>query len=343
MNLSVNSQCRMELRYIMSESNTKARILFLEHYLTEHTDEQHMVTAEELMKICEDNGYKANRNTLRDDIAVLQEQGVDVIIDHRGKFKAFYIGMRLFEPAEIKTLIDAVSSSRFITAEKSEALIDKLAQLAREPHRQSLINSSVSSDRIKTESTGIFLIIDTVNTAINEGKKISFQYVDYLPTKEEILRHDGKKYVVSPQALLWNDDRYYVPSYSEEKKGIIPFRIDRMRNVAIIDEPAFKDPEFVPSEYSRKVLKMYDGDILEQKVVIEAENKYMINVIDRFGDSIETKQLSNDRFSAQLLVRPSSTFFAWVFQFRGDVIISAPNDVKENYLKMLTNAFESQK
>jgi predicted DNA-binding transcriptional regulator YafY len=321
----------------------KSRILFLEHYLTEHTDEQHMLTAEKLMKIYEDNGYKANRNTIRDDIAVLQEQGVDVIIDHRGKFKAFYIGMRLFEPAEIKTLIDAVSSSRFITAEKSEALIDKLAQLASEPHRQSLINSSVSSDRIKTESTGIFLIIDTVNTAINEGKKISFQYVDYLPTKEEILRHDGKKYIVSPQALLWNDDRYYVPSYSEEKKGIIPFRIDRMRNVAICDEKAFKDPEFVPSEYSRKVLKMYDGDIPEQKVVIEAENKYMINVIDRFGDSIETKQLSNDRFSVQLLVRPSSTFFAWVFQFRGDVIISAPNDVKENYLKMLTNAFESQK
>lgn len=327
----------------MSDSNMKSRILFLEHYLTEHTDEQHMLTAEELMKIYEDNGYKANRNTIRDDIAVLQEQDVDVIIDHKGKFKAFYIGMRLFEPAEIKTLIDAVSSSRFITVEKSEALIDKLAQLASEPHRQSLINSSVSSDRIKTESTGIFLIIDTVNTAINEGKKISFQYVDYLPTKEEILRHDGKKYIVSPQALLWNDDRYYVPSYSEEKKGIIPFRIDRMRNVAICDEKAFKDPEFVPSEYSRKVLKMYDGDIPEQKVVIEAENKYMINVIDRFGDSIETKQLSNDRFSAQLLVRPSSTFFAWVFQFRGDVIISAPNDVKENYLKMLTNAFESQK
>ncbi|MCR5540840.1 MAG: WYL domain-containing protein [Ruminococcus sp.] len=327
----------------MSESNTKARILFLEHYLTEHTDEQHMVTAEELMKICEDNGYKANRNTLRDDIAVLQEQSVDVIIDHVGKFKAFYIGMRLFESAEIKTLIDAVSSSRFITAEKSEALIEKLSQLTCKHDRQSLINSSVSSDRIKTESTGIFLTIDTVNTAINERKKISFQYVDYLPTKEEILRHEGKKYVVSPQALLWNDDRYYVPSYSEEKKGIIPFRIDRMRNVGIIDEQAFKDHEFVPSEYSRKVLKMYDGDIPEKKVVIEADNKYLINVIDRFGEDVETKQLNEDRFSAQIFVKPSSTFFAWVFQFRGEVIITAPNDVKENYIKMLTNAVDSQK
>ena len=327
----------------MSEPNTKARILFLEHFLTEHTDEQHMLTAEELMKIYEDNGYKANRNTIRDDIAVLQEQDVDVIIDHRGKFKAFYIGMRLFEPAEIKTLIDAVSSSRFITEEKSEALIDKLAQLASEHYRQSLVNSSVSSNRIKTESTGIFLTIDTVNNAIIEGKKISFQYVDYLPTKEEILRHDGKKYVVSPQALLWNDDRYYVPSYSEDKKGIIPFRIDRMRNVVITDAHAFIDSTFDASEYCRKVLKMYDGDIPEKKVVIEADNKYLINIIDRFGEDVETKQLNEDRFSAQIFVKPSSTFFAWVFQFRGEVIITAPYDVKENYIKMLTNAVDSQK
>ncbi len=116
-----------------------------------------------------------------------------------------------------------------------------------------------------------------------------------------------------------------------------------MRNVAIIDEPVFKDPTFVPSEYSRKILKMYDGDITEQKVVIEADNKYLINVIDRFGDDIETKQLNDDRFSAQILVRPSSTFYAWVFQFRGDVIITAPADVKENYIKMLTSAIMSQR
>lgn len=326
----------------MSESNNKARILFLEHYLTAHTDEMHMLTAEDLMEIYEQHGYKANRNTIRDDIAVLQEQGVDVITDQIGKFKAFYIGMRLFEPAEIKTLIDAVSSSRFITAEKSEALIAKLAELTSVHNREQLMNSALSTDRIKTDTTGIFLIIDTVNNAINEGKKITFQYVDYLPTKEEILRHDGKKYTVSPQALLWNDDRYYVPSYSEEKNGIIPFRIDRMRNVVIVDELAVKDKGFDPSEYSRKVLKMYDGDIPEQEVMLEADNKYLINVIDRFGEEIETRSLDNDRFRARINVRPSSTFFAWVFQFRGDVRISAPAEVKESYLKMLSDTANAQ-
>jgi uncharacterized protein YneF (UPF0154 family) len=96
----------------MSESNTKTRILFLEHYLMENTDEQPPMTADELMTIYENNGYKANRNTIRDDIAALQEQGVDVIIDQKGKYKTFYIGGRLFELAEIKTLVDAVSRRR---------------------------------------------------------------------------------------------------------------------------------------------------------------------------------------------------------------------------------------
>ena len=327
----------------MSESNTKTRILFLEHYLMENTDEQHPVTADDLMTIYENNGYKANRNTIRDDIAALQEQGVDVIIDQKGKYKTFYIGGRLFEPAEIKTLVDAVSSSRFITAEKSDALIEKLTMLTSEHQREYLRNSAFSADRLKTDSTGIFLTIDKINTAISNGKKICFQYVDYLPTKEETLRHDGKWYIVSPQALLWNDDRYYAPSYSEEKKRIVPYRIDRMRNVEVLNKTSIKDSSFNPSEYSRKVLKMYDGDIPERKVTIEAENKYVMNVIDRFGEKIETRPINDERFQATFKVRPSSTFYSWVFQFRGDMIITAPEDVKSGYMKMLKDIIKAQK
>ncbi len=327
----------------MSESNTKTRILFLEHFLMENTDEQHPVTADDLMTIYENNGYKANRNTIRDDIAALQEQGVDVIIDQKGKYKTFYIGGRLFELAEIKTLVDAVSSSRFITAEKSEALIEKLTHLTNEHQREYLRNSAFSADRLKTDSTGIFLTIDKINTAISTGKKICFQYVDFLPTKEETLRHDGKWYIVSPQALLWNDDRYYAPSYSEEKKRIVPYRIDRMRNVEVLNETSIKDSSFNPSEYSRKVLKMYDGDIPEQKVTIEAENKYVMNVIDRFGEEIAVRPINDERFQATFMVRPSSTFYSWVFQFRGDMKITAPEDVKSSYMKMLKEVIKAQK
>ena len=319
----------------MSDNNTKARVVFLEHYLIENTDEQHMLTSEELVRIYEQNGFKANRNTVRDDIITLQEQGVDVIDDLKGKAKAFYIGVRLFENAELKTLADAVSSSRFITADKSEALIKKLAQLTNVHNRAKLLESSLESNRLKTESLGIFRTIDTINMAISEKKKIRFQYIDYLPNKEEILRHDGKWYIVSPQALLWNDDRYYSPAYSDEKKIIIPYRIDRMRNTEIIDESAIKVEDFNVAEYSRKVLHMYDGDVEEQKVTLQAENKYMLNVIDRFGEDIATKQIDDNHFSAEITVRPSSTFYAWVFQFCGKVKIVSPKNVIEGYNKML--------
>ena len=189
----------------MSDTKIKDRILLLEHYFEENTDELHTLTTEELIAICEQNGCKANRNTIRDDISALKKSGLDIITDQKGKSKAFYIGNRLFELAEIKTLIDAVSSSRFITEQKSSELIEKLTKITSVYNRDALTDNAIFSDRIKTDSSGIFLTIDTINAAISEKKKIRFRYVDYLPTKEKILRHDGKWYVVSPQTLIWND------------------------------------------------------------------------------------------------------------------------------------------
>lgn len=326
----------------MSDTKIKGRLLLLEHYLEENTDEQHSLTTDELIEVYEQNGYKANRNTIRDDISALIESGIDIITEYKGRSKVFYIGNRLFELAEIKTLVDAVSSSRFITAEKSDALIEKLTKLTSVHNRKSLTETALSADRIKTDSTGIFLTIDKVNAAIREKKKIRFQYIDYLPTKEKILRHDGKWYIVSPQTLIWNDDRYYVPSYSEEKGCIVPFRIDRMCSVELTDETAIHDESFDPAEYCRKVLKMYDGDVEEQKVTLEAPNRYMLNVIDRFGEDIKTEQEDDEHFTAEIIVRPSTTFFAWVFQFGGDIKILNPSDVKTRYLDMINKVKSAQ-
>ena len=322
----------------MSTSNTKGRLLFLEHCLLENTDEMHPITAEQLIRVYEGNGYKANRSTIRDDISVLQAFGIDVISELAGKNKVFYIGSRLFELAEIKMLADAVASSRFITADKSESLINKLTKLTNEHNRQQIINGALPANRLKTLSPGIFRTIDTISTAIAEKKKISFQYIDILPTKEIVLRHDGKEYKVSPQTLVWEDDRYYAPAYSEEKKCIVPFRIDRMRNVALLDDSAYIDPQFNIADYSRMVLQMFDGNEEELEVTLTAENKYMLNIIDRFGEDIPTEIVDSEHFSAKVNVRPSSTFFSWVFQFRGGIRITAPDDVINSYRAMLADA-----
>ena len=165
----------------MTEANTKARLLFLERYMMENTDEEHAITTDELIKLYDANGFKANRNTVHDDIEVLRSVNIDIISVRAGNAKAYFIGSRLFEMSELKTLADAVSSSRFITKERSRNLIHKLTELTSVHNRKPLMKSAFYADRIKTNSRGIFRVIDSVNVAISTGKKMSFKYIDYKP------------------------------------------------------------------------------------------------------------------------------------------------------------------
>ena len=187
-----------------------------------------------------------------------------------------------------------------------------------------------------------FFALDTVNKAIQKYKKLSFQYVDYLPTKEEVLRHNKKKYVVSPYALIWNDGRYYVPSYDPEKRKIVAYRVDRMRSVAVVNERADRNMSFDPVDYCKKALWMYDGDIEEQEVILASENRHMISLIDRFGDGIPTSSVDDDHFRTIVKVIPSYTFFSWIFQFCGGIRIIGPGNVKKDYEEMLRTVTELQ-
>ena len=163
---------------------------------------------------------------------------VEQVARNKTKTNAYHIGARLFELSELKMLADAVSSSRFITTEKSETLIHKLAELTNVENRESLTTRIHTASRMKTSNPNVFVTIDTIYRAIQHQRKISFRYWDYTPTKEKILRHDGAEYIVSPYALIWDDDRYYVPSYSDSRQKIVHFRIDRMCDVTTANETA---------------------------------------------------------------------------------------------------------
>ena len=322
--------------------DNKGRIIFLEHYLMDHTDENNPITTDELISILADHGYSANRNTIHSDIAALQAEGINVAAVRVANAKGYYIKSRPFRTTELKALIDAVSSSQFIPERNSNALIRRLAQMAPEIYRKDLIATAFCADRIKTDSPVAFPALDAVNKAIQKYRKLSFQYVDYLPTKEEVLRHNKKKYTVSPYALIWNDGRYYVPSYDPEKAKIVSYRVDRMRNVVMLSEKANRDEPFDPVDYCKKALWMYDGDIEEQEVILISENKHMISLIDRFGDGILTSVIDDQHFRAIIKVIPSYTFFSWIFQFCGDVRIAGPGNVKKDYEEMLRIVAERQ-
>jgi len=324
-------------------ADNKGRILFLEHYLAEHSDESNPITTEQLIDAVSARGYSANRNTIYSDLKTLKAEGIQIGSIRMANATGYYIKNRPFQLSELKALIDSVSSSQFISERNSNTLIRRLAELAPEMYRKDLTATAFCADRIKTDSPVAFTALDAVNKAIQKKRKLSFQYVDYLPTKEEILRHNNKVYTVSPYALIWNDGRYYVPSYDPEKDTIVSYRVDRMRNAAVVREQADRDKPFDPADYCRKTLWMYDGDLEEQEVTLLSDNKYMINLLDRFGNGIPTNAIDDLHFQTTVRVIPSYTFFAWISQFCGGIRIIGPKQVKEDYEDMLGKIIEEQK
>ena len=300
------------------------------------------MTMEELIRVCEESGYKANRHTISDDIATLNNQSVEIVSERRGNGNAYHIGTRLFELAELKMLVDAVSSSRFITKAKSDTLIKKLTELTNEQNRPSLTAKVFTADQIKTTNPVVFQTVDTIYRAIDIGKKITFHYYSYTPEKQRVFKNEGKEYVVSPYALIWNDDRYYLAAQYKQEGSVVTFRIDRIHGVEILDEAAIMDDSFNPSEYASKTVMMYDGGIAEQEVMLSCDNKLMQNVVDKFGEEIETEILNGDTFSAKVVVRPSRTFFSWVFGFCGGIRILEPTSVREEYEQLLQDVLEKQ-
>ncbi len=325
---------------------SKHRILFLRSWLEQHTDDEHVISTEEIIRLYREHGYRATRQTVADDIAVLMDSGMDVICDsvlwNGTRASAYHLGARAFEMAELKMLVDAVSSARFITAEKSETLIRKISEMTNVENRPALTARIFAEERLKASGNSIMVTIDRVYTAIRDGRKISFHYWDWTENREKVLRHDGAEYIASPYALIWNDDRYYVPSWSESREKIVPYRVDRMCDVEVLDEAAYRDPSFNAAEYARQVVDMFDDDKEAVTVTLRCRNDRMKNVLDRFGEDIVTEVYDGDSFLARVNVVPSSTFFGRVSMFRGYLRIIAPEDVKQAYEGMLREILEKQ-
>ena len=320
---------------------TKPRILYLLRILEQYTDEEHPLTTKQLIdKLQDEYGISAHRTTLSKDIAALQEFGVDIVTVHSTQSK-YFIGSRKFELPELKLLIDAVESSRLITAKKSESLIRKIHTLTSQGQVSKLRRNNYVVDRIKPDNEQIYYIVDTINDAINEGKQISFQYYDYSGLKKKVLKNKGEIYKLSPYKLLWSGDYYYVIGYSEKKGKVINFRVDRIAAApTILSENAIPVPkDFDLENFTKEVFFMFSGD--EVEVDLQCDNSLMKTMIDRFGENVKT--LAYDMTSFRLIteVSVSPTFFGWVFGFDGKVKILGPKNVKEQYYKMISEAMNN--
>ena len=317
----------------MSDNIMKKRLLMLIKLLQDHTDEDHPVSTRDIMAYYKENGMSSDRKTLDADIKLLQEQGFD-LIKIKSSPNKYYIASREFELPELKLLIDAVQSSRFITEKKSRELSKKLAGLASAEQAKELDRHTGVNGRAKSTNEQQLYTVDTITKAINEKKKIRYQYQEYDGKKRKILRNDGEVYILSPYMLYWNEDFYYVVGYSDKRETITAFRVDRIVNIELTDAKAVKRPKgFKVSNYSDSIFGMYSGP--EAEVELECRNDLMKYIIDRFGEKIKVHPTENGTFLTTVTVELSPVFYGWVFQFGGGIKIVGPRQVTHNYHAMI--------
>lgn len=317
----------------------KERIVRMVRLFQTRTDEEHPISTFEIIEYFKGLGTVIDRNTIRDDVDTLNACGIEIII-LEGRPNRYYFTDRKFQLPELKLLVDAVEGSKFITVKKSSELVAKIISMASAGHGAELNRHLYTVGRVKPENENIYYVIDAIFHAIRTEQKISFQYFRFDANRERVPRHGGEPFVLSPYAMLYNEDKYYVLGYYGLFDKITTFRVDRMGIPEILAEPAHPKPEgFDPVDYTVDVFSMYEGSL--ETVELLCENDVMDPIVDRFGEDVEIQAEDSGHFLVRAQVSVSRTFFAWVFQFCGKVQILGPASVKGQYQEMLGMALAS--
>lgn len=320
------------------DNSAKLRPLYLAKILYEQTDEDHYLTTAQLIQILDEQyGITAHRQTIKTEIELLRQFGLEIeeVKSTQNRYNLFG---RRFDTPELKLLVDAVESSKFITAGKSRELVNKISSLA-SVHVASSLKRNVSCEgRIKPGNEKIYLIIDAINEAINTNKQISFQYFQYNIRKEKQVKRNGNPYVITPLHLVWNGDCYYMIGVYEYKQRLGSFRVDRIAKCPVIlEEDGVPAPDgFDIDTYINTTFHMFNSE--HEEVELICQNEVMDSIIDRFGEDVTTYAYDMTSFRAVVNVAVSHVFYSWVFGFGGKVKIKGPETVKAEYSEMLRAA-----
>lgn len=300
------------------------RILELLRYLYLRTDEEHPATIADMLEYLKGKGLQAVRQTVYGDLQDLIAAGIDVVVI-KSTQNQYFIGARLFEYPELKMLTDAVASSKVISADKTNELIQKLCQLTSESEAEKLQRLAALSSRIKPHNEKVYYIIDGIQNAILESHQIQFQYYEYTQKKERILKHDGYFYKLDPYALEWKNDHYYLIGYSHKHQGMAHFRVDRLAGVEILESTYIPRPDFDVADYTNKMIDMFASDHTV-RVELLCENRFMKTIMDYYGESVPTFPYDTNHFVTQIEVNPSGTFYGWVYKFMGGIKVISPQE-----------------
>lgn len=324
-------------------SNQKLKLSILCKIMQEKTDDEHSLTLAQIIKELEKYDITAERKSLYDDFKCMEENlGIEVIKEQEGRETYYHVGSRTFELAEVKLLIDAIQSSKFISKSKSDVLIKKMNAFVSEHQAKQLKRQVYVNDRIKTMNESIYYSVDSIHNAISSNKQIEFLYCSWTLDKTLEPRKNGEKYKVSPWALTWADENYYLVAYDSVAGKVKHYRVDKMMKLSISEdkregEEHFKN--FDMTSYALENFSMFGGEI--RRVHIEFHNDKVGIFIDRFGKDITIRKAGQDRSMIAVDVAVSLQFFGWIFSLGSDVKVTGPDDVVNLYKTELQKSISS--
>lgn len=311
-------------------TNQKFKLYRLAQIMLEKTDDDHYITMPEILSSLEAYGVTADRKSIYNDLRDLEVLGIEVEGEPVGGRYHYHVLNRPFELPELKLLVDAIQSSKFITERKTNALIKKLEQLVSQYEAVKLQRQVYVSGRIKTMNESIYYTVDAIHNAISENRKIRFQYYQWNVKKEMELRHGGAFYHISPWGLSWDDENYYLVGYDSEADTLKHYRVDKMLHIEMSKEKREGQEHFKKldmADYAKKSFGMFGGK--EQKVKLLVQNELAGVIIDRFGKDIMMIPKDEKHFTVNVDVRVSNQFLGWVFSLGNEVKIISPDEVVE--------------
>lgn len=319
----------------------KLKILYLMEAFQRKSDEKHPLTVNDLMNYLKNYGITAERKTIYDDIEMLRVYGMD-IVNRREKPSGFFLAGRTFEMAELKLLVDAVQSSKFITQKKSRQLIHKLESLTSEHEARKLQRQVFVGSRVKTMNESIYYNIDQIHGAISENRQISFQYYEWTVSKEMRLKKDGERYRISPWGLIWKDENYYLVGLDEQSGIVKHYRVDKMLKLVIEKEARNGEEifhDFDAAKFASRMFGMFGGR--EETVRLMFENRFVGVVLDRFGHDVMIHKQDEEYFSILVRVNVSNQFFGWLAGLGPGAVITSPENVRREYIDFLERTLKN--
>lgn len=317
----------------MSKSeNQKQKLLALLDILKKNTDEDHGITMVQILEELEARGVKAERRAIYTDIDNLTDYGYEIQGNKKGRTYRYSLISRDFELPELKLLVDAVQASKFISQKRSNELIKKIESQASRYQAAELQRQVYVANRVKTNYDNVYINIDYLNYAINHNSKIQFDYYEWTLKKEMKIRENGHKTNISPWALMWDDENYYMVAFDGENHCIKHYRVDKMRKITCLNIPRDGKEQFQAFDmaiYAKKVFNMFTGD--EQNVKIQFNNRLIGVVIDKFGQDVMIVPQDENTFTINVRVSVSNMFFGWVMGLGEGAKILGPANVVEKF------------